>query len=315
MPSAFEARLPRVARSQQADGGGVELLGGDDVVHEAPVERRAGVDRVPGQGELQRPLLGDVARHGNQRRVAEPSTLAAGRGETRVLGRHRQVPVATSWQPAAVAKPCTRATTGWGMACIVSIELGARIEQLADRLGVGARQVPEVVAGGEDRTVGGEDHAPGVAVARGAEGRRHVTQQPERQRVAALRAVHRDRREALLGLHEHGSRSPRHPLERVRGYRLHETLISPRPTLARRGSGWIPKGGAMRSGNTIVVIRSVIAALFVALAVANFVGGRIVFGLLFAALAVMNVVMTVYVRRRRAQFAQRFPGFADRGRR
>ena len=29
----------------------------------------------------------------------------------------------------------------------------------------------------------------------------------------------------------------------------------------------------MRAGNTIVVIRSVIAALFVALAVANFVGG------------------------------------------
>ena len=59
----------------------------------------------------------------------------------------------------------------------------------------------------------------------------------------------------------------------------------------------------------------VIAALFVALAVANFVSGRVVFGFLFAALAVMNVVMTVYVRRRRAQFAQRFPGFADRDRR
>ena len=58
----------------------------------------------------------------------------------------------------------------------------------------------------------------------------------------------------------------------------------------------------MRPGNTIVVIRSVIAAVFVALAVANFVGGRVVFGVLFAALAVMNVSMTVYVRRRRAQF-------------
>ena len=58
----------------------------------------------------------------------------------------------------------------------------------------------------------------------------------------------------------------------------------------------------MRPGNTIVVIRSVIAAVFVALAVANFVGGRFVFGVLFAALAVMNVSMTVYVRRRRAQF-------------
>jgi hypothetical protein len=39
----------------------------------------------------------------------------------------------------------------------------------------------------------------------------------------------------------------------------------------------------MRPGNTIVVIRSVIAVLFVALAVANFVSGRVVFGLLFAA--------------------------------
>jgi hypothetical protein len=61
----------------------------------------------------------------------------------------------------------------------------------------------------------------------------------------------------------------------------------------------------MRRGNTIVVIRSVIAAVFVALAVANFVGGRVVFGVLFAALAVMNVAMTVYVRRRRAQFDRR----------
>ena len=61
----------------------------------------------------------------------------------------------------------------------------------------------------------------------------------------------------------------------------------------------------MRAGNTIVVIRSFMAALFVALAVANFVGGRVVFGVLFAALAVMNVAMTVYVRRRRAQFDRR----------
>jgi hypothetical protein len=61
----------------------------------------------------------------------------------------------------------------------------------------------------------------------------------------------------------------------------------------------------VQPGNTIVVIRSVIAAVFVALAVANFVGGRVVFGVLFAALAVMNVSMTVYVRRRRAQFDRR----------
>ena len=75
-----------------------------------------------------------------------------------------------------------------------------------------------------------------------------------------------------------------------------------------------PEGRRNAIGQTIVIIRSLIAALLVALAVANFVGGRFVFGVLFAALAVMNVVMTVYVRRRRAQFAQRFPGFADRDR-
>ncbi len=64
--------------------------------------------------------------------------------------------------------------------------------------------------------------------------------------------------------------------------------------------------------NTILVIRSVIAALFAAIAVANFVAGRIVFGVLFAALAVTNVAITVYVRHRRAQMARRFPGLAAR---
>jgi O-antigen/teichoic acid export membrane protein len=68
----------------------------------------------------------------------------------------------------------------------------------------------------------------------------------------------------------------------------------------------------MRRVNTIIVIRSVIAALLVAIAVANFASGRVVFGVLFAALAVMNVVMTGYIRRRRARFARRFPGYADR---
>ncbi len=66
----------------------------------------------------------------------------------------------------------------------------------------------------------------------------------------------------------------------------------------------------MRSANTIVIIRSVIAALLATLAVANFVNGRILFGVVFAALAVMNVVMTMYFRRRRAAFARRFPGDA-----
>ena len=71
----------------------------------------------------------------------------------------------------------------------------------------------------------------------------------------------------------------------------------------------------MRPTNTIVIIRSVIAALLAALALANFATGRIVFGLLFGGLAVMNVVLTVYVRRRRADLARRLPGAAGRFRR
>jgi hypothetical protein len=63
----------------------------------------------------------------------------------------------------------------------------------------------------------------------------------------------------------------------------------------------------MRPANTIIVIRSLVGALLAAIAVANFVSGRLVFGVLFAALAIMNVVMTVYISRRRARFARRFP--------
>jgi hypothetical protein len=89
-------------------------------------------------------------------------------------------------------------------------ELGARIEQLADRRQIGAREIPEVVAGGEDGAICREDHTAGVAVAGGAEGRREVTQQPERQRVAPLGPVHRDGREVPFGLHDHGVGADRH---------------------------------------------------------------------------------------------------------
>jgi hypothetical protein len=68
----------------------------------------------------------------------------------------------------------------------------------------------------------------------------------------------------------------------------------------------------MRPMNTILVIRSVIGALFAALAIANFVTGRVLFGVLFAAFAIMNVALTVTISRRRARFARRFGRFADR---
>ena len=48
---------------------------------------------------------------------------------------------------------------------------------------------------------------------------------------------------------------------------------------------------------------------------ANFVSGRVLFGVLFAGLAVMNVVMSVYIARRRARFARRFPMVGEPGNR
>ncbi len=68
----------------------------------------------------------------------------------------------------------------------------------------------------------------------------------------------------------------------------------------------------MRSSRTIVVIRSVIAALLLCLSIVGFVGGRPVIGLLFLLLAVANVALTVTMHRRRNELEQRFPGLAAR---
>jgi Flp pilus assembly protein TadB len=72
------------------------------------------------------------------------------------------------------------------------------------------------------------------------------------------------------------------------------------------------KMGAMRSGNTVLVLRSIMAVLVGALAIAALANGRIGIGLLLAALAITNVVLTVTMYRRRAelrrQFGDRFGG-------
>lgn len=67
----------------------------------------------------------------------------------------------------------------------------------------------------------------------------------------------------------------------------------------------------MRQGKWVVVLRSVIAVLMLALGVANLVGGRIVIGVLLIGLATMNVALTLTMRRRRAQLLERFPGLAQ----
>ena len=67
----------------------------------------------------------------------------------------------------------------------------------------------------------------------------------------------------------------------------------------------------MRRGTWIVVLRSVIAALMLALGLVNLTSGRIVVGVLLVGLAATNVTLTVTMRRRRARMLERFPGLAD----
>jgi hypothetical protein len=68
----------------------------------------------------------------------------------------------------------------------------------------------------------------------------------------------------------------------------------------------------MRSGTAVVVIRSVIAAILVALGVAALAEGRVIVGVLLIALAVANVTLTVTMRRRRAELMRRFPNLGKR---
>src|SRR5215471_9205848 len=60
----------------------VELSGGHDPVDQAPVERRARVDDVPGQGQLYGALAAHVPGDRHHGRMAEPAALAARCRET-----------------------------------------------------------------------------------------------------------------------------------------------------------------------------------------------------------------------------------------
>lgn len=66
------------------------------------------------------------------------------------------------------------------------------------------------------------------------------------------------------------------------------------------------KMGAMHSGNTFLVLRSVMAVLVGALAIAALANGRIGIGLVLAALAITNVALTVTMYRRRAELRKQF---------
>ena len=123
LPRPFDTALPRLARVGPGRARPRRSSsGGDDAVDQPPVERGGRVDPVAGEGHLERPLATDAPGHGDQRRVAEPAALRRrGWRRPRRLAATARSHEHTSWHPAAVARACTSATTGWGIAWMVVI--------------------------------------------------------------------------------------------------------------------------------------------------------------------------------------------------
>lgn len=68
----------------------------------------------------------------------------------------------------------------------------------------------------------------------------------------------------------------------------------------------------MRQVRWVLVLRSIMAALVLALGIASLAAGRIVVGVLLVGLATTNVALTLTMRRRRADLLERFPRLAQR---
>src|SRR5579883_2919221 len=125
--------------------------------------------------------------------------------------------VATSWQPAAVATPCTSAMTGFGSRTICSIsslQLEDAFISLASRVGA---QFPEIVAGAKGRAGAGDDDDADLPVLPGgAESGAQFRHHRHRQRVARRRPVEGEAQHAAVLLSQHkggilaGSRHRRH---------------------------------------------------------------------------------------------------------
>ncbi len=69
----------------------------------------------------------------------------------------------------------------------------------------------------------------------------------------------------------------------------------------------------MERGKTHMQLRAVVAVLNVALATVFLSSGHLLVGLLFGALAVVNVTFVVTMRRRRAAMRERLTAWVDRG--
>ena len=126
------------------------------------------------------------------------SRLPPGRAKAASVDATARSQEHTSWHPAAVARACTCATTGWGMAWMVVISSVHTCSSSPDLHEVGARHVGEVVPRAEDRSLGGEDHGPGVGVAHRPERLEQLDEVVERQRVASLGPAHGDGGDRLV---------------------------------------------------------------------------------------------------------------------
>jgi hypothetical protein len=145
---------------------GVELRWRDDAIDETPAARVCASMNSP-VNSISNARFSTRCATRDARRRAEQPVVDAGRRETRLAGATARSQAATTWQPAAVAMPCTRAITGCGSDCIVSITRLQRSNRAADeRLGPVRHHFLQVVPAGEcaprsrdddgaDRRIGG----------------------------------------------------------------------------------------------------------------------------------------------------------------
>src|SRR5262249_10581303 len=114
-------RRPAAAAGGEREAFGllVETRTWHDEVDEPPRQRCRGVDRIAGERHLERGLASDAPGAPPHARVPQPRPPGGAKAASSAATARSAL--ATSWQPAAVARPCTRATTGHGTRWIVRI--------------------------------------------------------------------------------------------------------------------------------------------------------------------------------------------------
>ncbi len=134
---------------------------------------------------------------GDHRRRAEPSPLPPGVAKAAFSDATARSQEATSWQPAAVASPCTFATTGCGIDWITVISSVQRRQKRPHGTQAPSQNVGEVVTGAKEGPAPARMTPLGVAAppSGSLDQLFHVIL---RERIAPLRAVHHYRGEIAV---------------------------------------------------------------------------------------------------------------------